>query len=148
MLSTCSRQPVYTVTCRDTTVITEVILGLSGAMPVFQRVSRLDSVTGPDEIRDNYTLLHGKKSASYGALRYTVHLTASSGEAMDIIFQVSDDGFAFCYRFPGTSEELKYITAEKSSFSFAVGTLAWIQPRAAHQSQDGTRPIRHMRKTT
>lgn len=128
-------QPVYTVICRDTTVITEGNLGIIRSDAGFSSGLRLDSVTGPDEIRDNYTLLHGKKrDASYGALRYTVHLTASSGEAMDIIFQVSDDGFAFCYRFPGASEELKYITAEKSSFSFAGGTLAWIQPRAASRS--------------
>ncbi len=128
-------QPVYTVICRDTTVITEGNLGIIRSDAGFSSGLRLDSVTGPDEIRDNYTLLHGKKrDASYVALRYTVHLTASSGEAMDIIFQVSDDGFAFCYRFPGASEELKYITAEKSSFSFAGGTLAWIQPRAASKS--------------
>ena len=124
-------QPVYSVTYRDTAVITEGKLGLIRSDAGFSSGLRLNSVTGPEEVKENYTLLHGKKrDASYHAFRYTVHLSGASGEAMDIIFQVSDEGLAFCYKFPGVSEEIKYITAEKSSFGFAEGALAWIQPRA------------------
>lgn len=129
------RQPVYSVMYNDTTVITEGLLGLVRKDADFSVGLKLDSVSGPAEITDSYTLLHGKTNkASYKALRHTLHLTASSGEPMDIVFQVSNDGFAFCYRFPGTSEEMKYITAEKSSFGFADGAVAWIQPRAASKS--------------
>lgn len=128
-------QPLYKVTYRDTAVITEGILGLVRSDADFSSGLKLDSVTGPEKIRESYTLLHGKKKdAIYNALRHTVHLSSSTGEAMDIIFQVSDDGFAFCYKFPGASEEMKYITEERSSFGFAVGTLGWIQPRAASKS--------------
>ncbi len=128
-------QPVYTVIYRDTAVITGGNLGIIRSDADFSSGLKLDSFTGPEEVRENYTLLHGKKKEISGsALRYTVHLSASTGEMMEIIFRISDDGFAFCYNFPGASEEMKYITAEKSSFGFAEGTLAWIQPRAASKS--------------
>ncbi|NLE36370.1 MAG: glycoside hydrolase family 97 protein [Bacteroidales bacterium] len=128
-------QPVYTVLYNDTAVITEGNLGITRSDADFSSGLRFDSVTGPEEVRESYSLLHGKKrDASYSALMHTVHLSGSSGESMDIIFRISDDGLAFCYRFPGESQEMKYITAEKSSFGFAEGTLAWIQPRAASKS--------------
>jgi len=128
-------QPLYTVTYRDTAVITEGILGIVMSDADFSSGLKLDSVSEPEEVMESYTLLHGKKKdAKYSALRHTVHLSAASGEAMDIIFQVSDEGFAFCYIFPGASDEIKYITAEKSSFGFAEGTPGWIQPRAASKS--------------
>ncbi len=128
-------KPVYTVLYRDTAVITEGTLGIIMSDADFSSGLKLDSVTGPEEVNESYTLLHGKKrEASYKALRHTVHLSASSGEPMDIVFQVSGDGFAFCYRFSGAPEEMKYITAERSSFGFAEGALAWIQPRAASKS--------------
>ena len=128
-------QPVYSVMYRDTAVISESFLGIVRSDADFSSGLKLDSVTGPEEVMESYALLHGKKKdAQYSALRHTVHLSSSTGEAMDIIFQVSDDGFAFCYRFPGASEEMKYITEERSSFGFAEGTLAWIQPRAPSKS--------------
>jgi len=128
-------QPLYTVTYRDTAVISEGFLGIVRSDADFSSGLKLDSVTGPEVVSGSYTLLHGKKKdAKYSALRHTAHLSSSTGEAIDIIFQVSDDGFAFCYRFPSVSEEMKYITEEKSSFGFAEGTLAWIQPRAPSKS--------------
>ena len=128
-------QPAYSVSYLDTAVMTNSALGLKRKDADFTTGLRLDSVTGPEAVRESYTLLHGKKrEASYNALRHTVHLSGSSGEPMDIIFQVSDEGFAFCYRFPGASAEVKFITEEGSSFGFAEGALAWIQPRAASKS--------------
>ena len=130
-----SGQPNYSVQYLDTVVIANGSLGLKRMDADFSEALRLDSVTGPEAVKENYTLLHGKKrEASYNAVRHTVHLSGSSGEPIDIIFQVSDEGFAFCYRFPDASQEVKFITEERSSFGFAEGTLAWIQPRAASKS--------------
>jgi len=128
-------QPAYSVFYLDTAIITSGALGLKRDDADFSAGLRLNSVTGPEAVSDSYALLYGKKrEASYNALRHTVHLAGSSGEPMDIIFQVSDMGFAFCYRFPGASEESRFITEERSSFGFAEGTIAWIQPRAASKS--------------
>jgi Glycosyl-hydrolase 97 N-terminal/Glycoside hydrolase 97/Glycosyl-hydrolase 97 C-terminal, oligomerisation len=95
----------------------------------------LDSVSEVTLVKDNYTLLYGKtKEADYKANRRVFHLSSGSGGQMDVIFQVSDDGIAFCYSFPDTSETVKKITSEKTGFSFAAGTTAWIQPRAQAKS--------------
>lgn len=127
--------PTYSVYSLDTAVITTGTLGIVRADADFSGKLRVDSVSGPSQISDSYTLLYGKKKeASYNALRHVIHLSSPAGEAIDIIFQVSDVGFAYCYRFPGSSEEIKFITAEKSSFGFPEGTDAWIQPRAASKT--------------
>ena len=47
---------------------------------------------------------------------------------MDIVFNVSDDGFAFRYQFPETSTDVKYITEEMSSYNFKTSAKAWLQP--------------------
>lgn len=47
---------------------------------------------------------------------------------MDIIFNLSDDGFAFRYYFPETSTDLKRITEEKTTYKFAENAKAWLQP--------------------
>ena len=86
-------------------------------------------------IRDDYSLLYGKKrEAHYTANRRVFHLSNASGGQMDVIFQASDDGVAFCYSFPGNSDDLKKITSEKTGFNFVAGTTGWIQPRAASKS--------------
>jgi alpha-glucosidase len=95
----------------------------------------LDSASEILTIRDDYSLLYGKKKeARYTANRRVFHLSNASGGQMDVIFQVSDDGVAFCYSFPGTSDDVKKITAEKTGFNFVAGTTGWIQPRAASKS--------------
>jgi hypothetical protein len=127
--------PSYTAFYLDTAVIIDSPLGVVRKDADFSRGLKMVSFTGPEEIDDNYTLLHGKKrDVSYHALRNTVHLKGISGERIDIIFQLSDDGFAFRYGFPGSSAEMKFIAEEKSSFCFAEGAYAWIQPRAASKS--------------
>jgi len=37
---------------------------------------------------------------------------------MNIVFRVSNDGVAFRYEFPETSNDVKKITAEETSFHF------------------------------
>ncbi len=79
--------------------------------------------------------MHGKtKKASYLANRRTFSFAGSTGEKMDVIFQVSDEGVAFCYSFPAVSKEEKNIISEATGFNFAAGTKGWIQPRAASKS--------------
>ncbi|MFZ2285705.1 MAG: glycoside hydrolase family 97 catalytic domain-containing protein [Bacteroidales bacterium] len=127
--------PTYSVYYLDTAVITRGTFGIIRADADFSRNLRIDSVSGPVRISDNYVLPSGKKKeVTYHALRYVIHLSGPGDEAMEIIFQVSDAGFAYCYRFPDSTEETKFITSEKSTFGFPEGTLAWIQPRAASKT--------------
>lgn len=85
--------------------------------------------------RGEYALLHGKKkNIAYEANRAALHLENGKGQKMDVIFQVSNDGVAFHYRFPETSTEVKKVRQELSSFNFSDSARAWIQPRARAKS--------------
>ncbi|HOO65529.1 MAG: glycoside hydrolase family 97 catalytic domain-containing protein [Bacteroidales bacterium] len=127
--------PTYSLFYSDTVVIRNGRLGVVMADDDFSGNLTLDSVSGPVEVNDNYTLLYGKtKKASYNARQMVVHLSNSYGKNMNIVFRLSDQGLAFCYDFPGAPGENKFIIEEKSTFSFPEETVAWIQPRAASKS--------------
>jgi alpha-glucosidase len=61
-------------------------------------------------------------------------LKNASGEKIDVIFQVSNDGVAFRYYFPGKSQDIRKIKEETTSFNFLPSTKAWIQPAAEAKS--------------
>jgi hypothetical protein len=127
--------PAYSLYYIDTIVISKGRLGIIMADDDFSRDLRLDSVSGPVEVNDNYKLFYGKTGeASYNAVQQVFHLSNTSGKKMNIVFRLSDEGLAFSYDFPGTPGEIRFITGEKSTFCFPEGTLAWLQPRAASKS--------------
>jgi len=125
----------FTVFYRGTPAIENSSLGIIREDGDFYNGMKLDSISAVTNINDSYTLLYGKtKNAHYEANRRVCHLSNANGEKMDVIFQVSDDGVAFCYSFPGNSDVTKKITSEKTGFNFIAGTTGWIQPRAASKS--------------
>jgi hypothetical protein len=125
----------YSVYYNKLPVIENSALGIQRSDAGFSSGFKVLSVSEITLVTDNYTLLYGKKkNVTYKANRRVYNLRNSSGEKMDIIFQVSDDGVAFCYSFPGKSDDIKSIDAEMTSFRFAPGTTGWIQPRAAAKS--------------
>lgn len=109
-------------------------LGLQREDADFSKDLKLLSVDN-NTVRDEYTLLHGKrKNMVYEASRAVLHLENGTGQKMDIIFQVSNDGVAFRYHFPETSTDKKKVHWELSSFNFSDSARAWIQPRARAKS--------------
>lgn len=95
--------------------------------------SNLDFSEASDnqEISDKYTLLHGKqKEVAYKANQKTITLLNSNKDTLQVVFNVSNDGFAFKYVFPQTSDDVKYINEEKTTFNFKPATKAWLQPLA------------------
>jgi alpha-glucosidase len=91
----------------------------------------IESVSDVKAVKADYEMLQGKRShCSYTANKRVFHLRNSSGEKIDIIFQVSNDGAAFRYYFPEKTQDIKKIKEETTSFNFFTGTKAWIQPMA------------------
>jgi len=107
----------------------------------FERL-KVASISDTDKIEDSYSLLHGKKKdVKYIANQKTLHLENKSGKKLDIIFNVSDDGFAFKYKFPETSEDVKYITEEKTTYNFKPSAKGWLQPMSeAKTGWESTNP--------
>ena len=87
------------------------------------------SVSRQEAIADKYETFNAKRSTNYyNANKRVLHFENPARIKMDIIFQVSNDGVAFRYYFPGSSKEIKTIKEEITSFHFPQNTKAWMQP--------------------
>ncbi|HLA72945.1 MAG TPA: glycoside hydrolase family 97 catalytic domain-containing protein [Steroidobacteraceae bacterium] len=103
--------------------------GLDATTNYLARVNKLEKV------EDRYELLTSKRRQNvYRANRRVLELANQSGARMDVEFQVSNDGFAFRYVFPGADAKIHKISRETSSFNFLAGTRGWLQPIAAPRS--------------
>ena len=106
-------------------------LGLVRDDADFSRGLRLVGVSGPQRVADDYEVLTAKRRLNhYRANRRVIHLRASSGAPMDLVFQVSNDGVAFRYVFPDPTTIAHDIRDERTSFYMLAGTHAWLQPIA------------------
>jgi hypothetical protein len=125
----------YDIYYSDSIVMRDSRLGIIMEKEDFSNKLVLQSVSPVESIKDKYRILSAKKrNCFYEGNRKVFHLENNRGKEMDIIFQVSDDGVAFRYFFPGKSNDLKKISKETSSFNFINGTKAFIQPMSAAKS--------------
>ncbi|ULC58033.1 glycoside hydrolase family 97 protein [Flaviramulus sp. BrNp1-15] len=126
-----NNSPTYKVFYKNKTIIDSSLLGIIREDSNFYSNLEIIEITGPNPIKDDYTLFHGKrKNNSYRANQYVVHMQNETGILMDIIFNLSHDGFAFKYYFPETSSDIKKIIEEKTTYNFTSNTKAWLQPMA------------------
>jgi len=125
----------YRVTCKGKEVLTDSRLGVKMKDADFSTGLSLDSVKQNEAVAEEYEMTVGKKKdCIYRANSKTLYLSNSSGERMEVIFRVSNDGVAFRYYFPGRSDDRKVILEEVTSFNFLPGTKAYIQPLAEPKS--------------
>lgn len=134
--------PFYKVLYEGKIVLDSSKLGIIREDGNFYNNLKILNVSGPKNISDNYSMLQGKrKDISYTANQYTVHLENNTGSLMDIIFNLSDDGIAFRYHFPESSNETKKIVEEKTTYNFEKDTKAWLQPMSkAKTGWESTNP--------
>ncbi len=80
-------------------------------------------------VRAQYTMAVGKRRAiDYLANEQVFTVKNARGQAMDVAFRVSNDGVAFRYIVAEPALPAKRFVAEASSFAFAPGATAWLQP--------------------
>ncbi len=128
-------QPAYDVEYAGMPVISNNLLGIEREDADFSKDMELVSVAETEKVSESYSMLYGKqKNIDYIANRKIYHFKNSQGNKMDIIFQVSDDGYAFRYFFPSESSEIYKITNELTTFQFDEPTQAWIQPMSRSKS--------------
>ncbi len=127
--------PEFNILFKDNPIMKNNCLGIIRADADFSSSLQLISVSSTERVEDHYTFLHGKKSnAHYIGNKKVFHFKNGQGEILDIIFQISNDGLAFRYYFPGESTEIKKINNELTTFNFDDSALAWIQPMSAAKS--------------
>jgi hypothetical protein len=124
-----NRHAYYLVTRNDRVVIDTSLIGLIRKDGDFFDALSALSISDGGRFEDTYSMLQGKqKEIWYTANQKTLHLENKDGKELDIIFNVSDDGIAFKYKFPETSADVKYITEEKTTYNFSPSAKAWLQP--------------------
>src|ERR1041385_3936080 len=126
---TTNGEPRYLILRDGWPVLAESGLGLVCDDADFSKGLRLDSSSRTESVRDHYEILTTKRRLNtYRANRKVFHLRTATGQKLDVIFQVSNDGVAFRYFFPETSTNTHKLIEEVSSFQFSPGTKAWLQP--------------------
>lgn len=121
----------YTVLNNNHQVLKASKLGLIREDADFSSNLTYVSISNVEAVSDNYTLkVHKKAGYSYAANQRIITVANQNGEQMQVIFQVSDHGVAFRYKFIDSSNEVKKITREVSSFAFDTTARAWLQPCA------------------
>ena len=126
---TLKKTPSYKVFYKNKLVINTSELGIVREDANFYTNMKIVNVSEVKTVASNYSMLQGKrKNIHYAANEYIVSLQNSTGEAMEIIFQLSHDGIALRYHFPKTSNDIKKITEEKTTYNFDAAAKAWLQP--------------------
>lgn len=119
----------YKVFFKNKLILNTSELGIVREDANFYDNMKIVKVSEAKTIQDNYNMLQGKrKNIRYTANQYVVSLLNSVGEDMEIIFQLSYDGIALRYHFPKTSDDIKKITEEKTTYNFDASAKAWLQP--------------------
>ncbi len=129
------QQLVYNIQWNGKTIMQNSALGIVREDADFSTRLQWLSFSDAAFVKDSYTMLTAKKSRiTYTANKKTISVQNASGDAMQIVFQVSNDGVAFRYVFPQISTAIKKISKETTSFHFLEGTKAWLQPKTEAQS--------------
>lgn len=125
----------YTLTWEGKEVLEPSKLGIKRQDGDFSKGMKLLNAEKAVAVAEDYSSQNAKHSAmKYRANKYVFHLENSQRQKLDLIFQLSNDGLAFRYFFPGTSTEKKYITEEYTSFNFASSAVGWLQPMSDAQT--------------
>lgn len=113
---------------RTVEVLQNSLLGLKTDKQDFSKLT-LVSESPETPVRDDYTMLHGKrKHCQNTGIEKTFRFKNSSGHCIDIVFRVYNDGVAFRYLLSEYSDARHSITEELTEFSVAEGINRWVQP--------------------
>ena len=96
--------PAYQIQLDGKPVLRESKLGLIRDDADFSQGLKLVSESAPQLVKDTYELPGSKRlHNTYQAQRRVLQFERDGGAKLDIVFQVSNDGVAFRYRFPETN---------------------------------------------
>jgi len=128
-------ESTYNINYKGETILKDSKLGIVREDEDFSKNLKVVKVAPPRIVKDNYVMVNAKKkNISYTANQLLIETQTTSGNKMNIIFQVSNDGVAFRYEFPGRDEVLRKIKSETTSFRFPEETRAWMQPKTEAQT--------------
>jgi hypothetical protein len=120
---------VYTVAGDGRPVVLPSALGLRLEGADLAQALSLVKTSVANPVRAQYTMAVGKRRViDYRANEQVFGVKNRRGQTMDVVFRVSNDGVAFRYIVAEPALPTKRFVAEASSFAFAPGSTAWLQP--------------------
>lgn len=123
------KRPFFKLLHRDKVVLDTSYLGIERNDQQFFSNMTLKDISKGKYIEDNYTMHQGKqKEIKYTALQYKIALENENGMTISILFNLSDDGIAFRYTFPNSSDKIYKIQNEKTTYNLVSSTKSWLQP--------------------
>lgn len=124
-----NKTPFYKVSYNNKIVLDSSLLGINVKDENFYNNLKIIAISEPKPFKDSYTMYQGKqKNIEYEANQYIVELKNENEKRFNIIFNISDDGVAFKYVFPETSDSIYKIEDEITTYNFVSDTKAWLQP--------------------
>ena len=119
----------WSVTRDGKPVILPSSLGLELEGADLARGLRLANVSPVRAVSERYTMAVGKKrDIRYAANEQTYTVQNLAQQKMDVVFRVSNDGFAFRYVVAEPGLPKKKFLAESTSFALPATAKAWLQP--------------------
>jgi alpha-glucosidase len=132
--STATGKVKYSIKRKNETVLAASDLGLIRNDADFTNLS-LVTVSKNISITDRYQMPYNKKAlVNYNANQKVIKYINKKKQAIEIVFQVTNDAVAFKYRFPEQFKVVKEIKEELSSFNFPLATKTWLQTMQVSKS--------------
>lgn len=114
---------------KEILVIQPSKLGLQRSDASFSENLILKGLSAVKEISDSYTMVTGKqKILAYKANEAVLSLKNKSGQQLDVVFRVFDEGLAFRYVFPEQTPGTFTVVAEQTAFHIPEGAEGWMSP--------------------
>ncbi|GGH68166.1 hypothetical protein HNQ91_001509 [Filimonas zeae] len=131
-LSVEAGKPGYAVFYSGQAVLEPSPLGLKSSVGDFtEGLQQAGAKTA--RVKDSYQLNRSKVSqVNYKANELTWLLRNAAGDTVQVVFQVSNDNIAFCYRLPAVNGKTGTCVIEKelTGFDFPASTTTFITPQA------------------
>ena len=129
--------PVYRVLWNQETLLESSPLGLECSDGNFVHYLKISGISAIQPVQDRYTLVHGKQRAcEYHANQAIMTLENAEKQQCQVVFRVSDNGVAFCYRLNKLGDISSVsINREASGFAFPPATTCWLHP--LHDAKTG-----------
>ena len=110
-------------------VLPKSILGINRTDASFTNNLQFKSESKPIEIVENYEMICGKrKYIENSAIEKTFSFVNSTNQPISIVFRAYNDGVAFRYEFPNSSDTLVNIINEATTYVFHDSTNRWTMP--------------------
>ncbi len=119
----------YEVQCKGRTVVPLSPLGIARDDRAFVDGLKFVEARPVIFVNETYTMLTGKRKVCRNyAKEHTLVFLSPDNARLELVVRAYDDGVAFRYRFPETSDQKRIVLSEATGFRLPEGGKVWAHP--------------------